>query len=169
MRFNLCISIMVFFVNWRAPVMDSLYEEWWWKFNSLDPGRLGFNFKLVFFKILAGTDISSISCEIAPTRMPQDLSDDISTLVQVMAWYHQTTSITWANVHPDLCRHMASLSHKSLLAEKIRSAHWLQMPRHQATSNPADESTYEFLLSHGSSPSLVQVIAWCLFGANQLP
>ena len=40
--------------------------------------------------------------------MPQDLTDDQSTLVQVMAWCrHQ--AITWANVDPDLCRQMASL------------------------------------------------------------
>ena len=39
--------------------------------------------------------------------MPMDLTDGKSTLVQVMAWYHQATShYTWANVDPDLCRHM---------------------------------------------------------------
>ena len=35
--------------------------------------------------------------------MPLDLTDDKSTLVQVMAWCRQ------ANVDPDLCRQMASL------------------------------------------------------------
>ena len=39
--------------------------------------------------------------------MSLDLTDDKSTLVQVMA-------ITWANVDPDLCRHMASLGHSEL-------------------------------------------------------
>ena len=39
--------------------------------------------------------------------MPLDITDDKSTLVQVMAWCHQ--AITWANVDPDLCRKMASL------------------------------------------------------------
>ena len=33
-----------------------------------------------------------ISCEIALTRKPQDLTDDKSTLVQVMAWCRQATS-----------------------------------------------------------------------------
>ena len=38
--------------------------------------------------------------------MPLDLTDDKSTLVQVMAWQQ---AITWANVDPDLCRQMTSL------------------------------------------------------------
>ena len=33
-----------------------------------------------------------ISCEIVLTWMPQDLTNDKSTLVQVMAWCHQATS-----------------------------------------------------------------------------
>ena len=39
-------------------------------------------------------------------------SDDKSTLVQVMVWCRQ--AITWANVEPDPCRHMASLGHNEL-------------------------------------------------------
>ena len=45
--------------------------------------------KFVIFKLISGIDILSISCEI---EMPQDLSDDQSTLGLVMAWYHQATS-----------------------------------------------------------------------------
>ena len=41
--------------------------------------------------------------EIALRWLPQDLIDDESALVQVMAWCCQ------ANGDPDLCRHMASL------------------------------------------------------------
>ena len=41
--------------------------------------------------------------------MPLDLTDDKSTLVQVMAWCHQEQAITWADVDPDLCHPMASL------------------------------------------------------------
>ena len=49
--------------------------------------------------------------------MPLDLTDDKSTLVQVMAWCRQATkqqAITWANVDLDLCRHMVSLGHNEL-------------------------------------------------------
>ena len=41
--------------------------------------------------------------------MPLDLTDDKSTLVQVMAWCRQATTITWANADPDLCHQMVSL------------------------------------------------------------
>ena len=46
--------------------------------------------------------------------MPMDLTDGKSTLVQVMAWCHQQQAITWANVDPDLCRHMVSLGPNEL-------------------------------------------------------
>ena len=44
--------------------------------------------------------------------MSLDLTDDQSTSVQVMAVRQQ--AITWANVDPDLCRHMASLGPNGL-------------------------------------------------------
>ena len=47
--------------------------------------------------------------------MPQNLTDDKSTLVQVMDWSLQATShYTWDNVDLDLYRPMASLSHNEL-------------------------------------------------------
>ena len=42
------------------------------------------------------TDGWGISCKIAPRWMPLDLTDDKSTLVQVMAWCRQATSHYWA-------------------------------------------------------------------------
>ena len=42
--------------------------------------------------------------------MPLYFTDDMPTLVQAMAWCHQT-AITWARVDSDLCGHMASLGH----------------------------------------------------------
>ena len=46
--------------------------------------------------------------------MPLRLTDDKSTLGQVMAWGRQAQAITWANVDPDLCRQLASLAHNEL-------------------------------------------------------
>ena len=60
--------------------------------NSLDPGRCGCNLKFAIFKLIWRGDLLSISCEITLRWMTQDLSDDLSTLVQVMAWCHQATS-----------------------------------------------------------------------------
>ena len=47
--------------------------------------------------------------------MSLDLTDDKSAMVQGMVWCRQEKSIAWANVDPDLCRHMASLGHSELI------------------------------------------------------
>ena len=41
--------------------------------------------------------------------MSQDLIDDKSALVQVIAWCRQATTITWIGVDQDVQRHMSSL------------------------------------------------------------
>ena len=50
--------------------------------------------------------------------MPQDLTDDKSTLAQVMAWCLQQT-ITWANFDSVPCRFMALLGHNELMLERF--------------------------------------------------
>ena len=72
--------------------------------NSLVPGKFKWNFRYLIFKRIFVFGGWGISCEIALIWMSLDFTDDQSTLVQVIA-------ITWANVDPDLCRHMASLIH----------------------------------------------------------
>ena len=63
------------------------------KYNFiLDYGRFQFNFRKVIFKLNLGNSGWGISYEIALRWMPQDLTDDKSTLVQVMAWCRQATS-----------------------------------------------------------------------------
>ena len=56
------------------------------------PGRFQFNFRKVIFKLTLMNGGWGISYEIALRWMPQDLTDDKSTLVQVMAWCHQAIS-----------------------------------------------------------------------------
>ena len=73
--------------------------------NSLAPGRFERKFRS-HFKILLMAGGWDISCEIAHKWMSLDTTVDKSTLVQV---------ITWTNVDPDLCRHMASLGHNELM------------------------------------------------------
>ena len=63
--------------------------------------------------------LAEVSNEIALRWMPLDLTDDKSTLVQVLAWCHQATSHTWANVDPDLCHQMASLGLNELKKDGI--------------------------------------------------
>ena len=60
-------------------------------FNWLVPGRFNFKFRLVIFKPILVNGGWGISNEIALRWMPQDLTDDKSTLVQVMAWCRQAT------------------------------------------------------------------------------
>ena len=43
------------------------------------------------------------------------LTNDKSTLVQLMAWYHQATFITWANGDPNLCYHIMALGHNEFM------------------------------------------------------
>ena len=63
-----------------------------WYLNSLAPRRFERNFRKVIFKLILVIDVWGISCEIVLTWMPQDLTDDKSSLVQVMAWCCQATS-----------------------------------------------------------------------------
>ena len=60
--------------------------------NSLAPGKFEWNFRYLIFQIIAVTDGWVISCEHALRWMSLDLTDDKSTLVQVMAWCRQATS-----------------------------------------------------------------------------
>ena len=60
--------------------------------NSLVPGGFENIFQNVFFKLISWIDTLSNSCETALRSMPQNPSDDKSTLVQVMAWCRQAAS-----------------------------------------------------------------------------
>ena len=61
-------------------------------FNSLAPGGFEQNVRWVIFKLISVTDGWGISCKIALRWIPLDLTNDKSTLVQVMAWCHHATS-----------------------------------------------------------------------------
>ena len=73
--------------NGACPLADTVQL-----INSLVPGIFEWNFRHVIFKHIFVIDDWSFSCEIALTWKPQDLTDDQSTLVQVMAWCRQATS-----------------------------------------------------------------------------
>ena len=61
-------------------------------FNSLTPGRSECDSKNVIFNLILLIGIFRASHDNALWWMPQDLTDDKSTLVQVMAWCCQATS-----------------------------------------------------------------------------
>ena len=51
-----------------------------------------YDIQFVLFKLISSIKILSFSYEIALWWMSQDLTDDQSTLIQVMAWWRQATS-----------------------------------------------------------------------------
>ena len=72
--------------------------------------RCGSNFRCILLKPVIQNSSLGTHCQ---GWMPENFTDDKSTLVQVMAWCLQ--AITWANIDPDLCCHMASLGHNELI------------------------------------------------------
>ena len=60
--------------------------------NSLAPGKFQFHFKWVISKLTLVNGGWGLSYETALRWMPLDLTDDKSTLVQVMAWCRQAPS-----------------------------------------------------------------------------
>ena len=77
------LQIILFSATFCLPDVDIP------RVNSLAPGRFQWNLRKIIFKLILVTDISS---EIALRWTSLGLSDDKSTLVQVMAWCRQATS-----------------------------------------------------------------------------
>ena len=76
-------------------------------------GWFYWHFRWVISIVILVIDDWYTSCEIAIRLMQLDLTDDKSTLVQVMALRQQ--AITWASVNQDPWRHMVSLGHNELI------------------------------------------------------
>ena len=104
LRVQLTIPALVQIMAWCRPGNKPLSEpmlvclmmhicitrpQW---VNSLAPGRFQFNFRKVIFKLRLVNGGWGIPYEIALRWIPLDLTDDMSTLVQVMAWCRQATS-----------------------------------------------------------------------------
>ena len=93
---------MFYVTHWSAGVKKKsesviIAEACFWSFwgqniNSLAPGRSECDSKNVIFNLVLLIGIFWCSHDNALRWMPQDLTDDQSTLVQVMAWCHQATS-----------------------------------------------------------------------------
>ena len=86
-------------------------------FNSLAPGRFEWHFRRVIFKLILVIDGWIISCEIAVRWMSLDLTDDKSTLVQVMAWGHQAPS-----------HYLSQCWHRSMSPYGVTRPQWVNTP-----------------------------------------
>ena len=100
---NACLHAFYVTINWSALIVSSRTPNPYWKIsinlwtrlsyiNSLAPGRFQFKIRKVIFKLTLVNCGWCISSEIALRWMPPDLTDNKSTLVQVMALCHQATS-----------------------------------------------------------------------------
>ena len=86
-------------IHWKYVILRGWMDGWmggidFWNDASLTHWPLGdFNEILkIMFKLILVTDGCDISSEIAIRWASLDLSDDKSTLVQVMAWCRQATN-----------------------------------------------------------------------------
>ena len=74
---------MIFLAEYgHVPALVSIYRGW----------EIHWNPKLIIFTFILRIDTFNISCKNALRWMPQDLTDDQSTLVEIMTWCHQPTS-----------------------------------------------------------------------------
>ena len=78
------------------------------------PVRCINNFESTIFKLVILSSLG-ICCEIAFWLIPENLTDEKSTLVQVMDWCHGQQAITITNIEPDIYHHLVSLTHRELI------------------------------------------------------
>ena len=92
------MTVSIFIMGIPIPKKDGLYIETvprstsWVGGNSLAPGRTRCHFKTAIFNLVLLMGIFTSSKDNALRWIPRDLTDDKSTLVQVMAWCRQATS-----------------------------------------------------------------------------
>ena len=114
--------------------------------NSLAPGRFQFNFRLAIFKLILVNGCWGISYEIALRWMPLDLTDDKSTLVQVMAWCRQATS-----------HYLSQCWRRCVLPYGITRPQWVNQHGVEKLSNTMTSQWTRWRLKSPASPSFTQL------------
>ena len=113
-------------IKWRGiykkklPVLLKTFQSWTvgpalilkTDVNSLAPLRCGSNSKRM--KLTTQNSSLGTCCEISLMWMPQNLTNEKSTLIQVMAWCHQATSHYLGQCWLNLFCHIVSLGHYEL-------------------------------------------------------
>ena len=79
-------------LNYQNSYDKDKTVSWLFYLNSLAPGKFEWNFRYLIFQIISVIAGWVISCELALRWISLNLTDDKSTLVQVMAWCRQATS-----------------------------------------------------------------------------
>ena len=94
--------------------------------NSLAPGRSECDSKNVIFNLVLLIGIFRSSHDNAVWWIPQDLTDDKSILVQVMAWCRQASSHYLSQCWPRSLSPYASLGHNELIWENKFGILWTE-------------------------------------------
>ena len=118
-------------------------------FNSLAPGRPGYHFKTAIFNLVLLIGIFPSSNDNTLRLMPWHLTDDKSTLVQVMAWCRQATSHYLSQCRP-----------RSLSPYGVTRPQWVNLNlakyRLPITYCPVVKSCWNF--THSTAVSLLNFI-----------
>ena len=152
--------------------------------NSFSPDQFEWNFRLIIFKLFFVIDDRNMPCEIPLRWRSLDLTEDKSTLVQVMAWCPQAASHYLSQCWP---RSVASLGHNELRARLCLSQYWLNTlrPRQNGRHFPDDLFKCIFLNENvwisiknslkfvpkgpiDNIPALVQIMVWRRLGDKPL-
>ena len=104
------------------------------------PGGFENIFQNVFFKLISWIDTLSNSCETALRSMPQNLSDDKSTLVQVMAWCRQAAS-----------HYLSQCCPRSLSPYGVTRPQWVKWNFNQNPQIFIQENTFKIFLFETSA------------------
>ena len=103
------------FNGWFVTCLLMTYKMYhmYYHVNSSFPGRCGCNFKCINFKHKLGIDILSIQVNFTLEWLPEDLVDCKSTsdIGSGNGLVPHGKPLTWTNVDPNLCHHMASLGY----------------------------------------------------------
>ena len=91
---------------------------------SLAIGKCRSNFKTIIFNLTIENNNSLWNCSQADATESLLREINIGTV-----WFRTVIAIIWANIDPDLCRHMASLVHNAINPVRIRFVQSLR-PRH---------------------------------------
>ena len=152
-------------------------------FNSLAPGRFECDSKTEIFSLVLLIVVFRSSHDNALQWMPQDLTDDKSTLVQVMAWCRQATShylnqcwqrspmpyevtrpqwVKWDGIL--LLKLLATIAIDSRVQDSLIEAEWC-IHMHQRTGSSLVQVMFCYLLGTDQSPQPIcnPIVIWTLY------
>ena len=122
------------------------------KIDSLVPGKFDWHFRYLIFQIkISVINDWGLSYELALRWMSLNLSDDKSTLVQVMAWCHQATSHYLSQCWP-----------RSLSSYSVTRPQWVNMYQTSTKHNQAQTELIILDINILSSVMMYVLLNMCI-------